>query len=64
MAEMRPAWSSAFAPEQIRRIPAVPHLEAITREWAWGGSTGAGVKVAVIDSGIDNDHPAIAGRVK
>jgi subtilisin len=31
----------------------------LTREWAWGGSTGKGVKVAVIDSGVDADHPAV-----
>jgi subtilisin family serine protease len=35
----------------------------VTPEWAWGGSTGAGVKVAVIDSGIEAEHPAIGGRV-
>ena len=34
----------------------------ITKEWAWGGATGAGVRVAVIDSGIDADHPLV-GRV-
>jgi subtilisin family serine protease len=34
----------------------------ITREWAWGGSTGAGVDVAVIDSGIEDGHPRV-GRV-
>src|SRR6266536_6600124 len=31
----------------------------ITREWAWEGSTGAGIKVAVVDSGIDAGHPAV-----
>jgi subtilisin family serine protease len=35
---------------------------ALTREWAWGGATGAGVDVAVVDSGIEADHP-LAGRV-
>jgi subtilisin family serine protease len=35
----------------------------ITEEWAWGGSTGRGVKVAVIDSGVDSDHPELDGRV-
>jgi subtilisin family serine protease len=64
MVDRRPAWSWQFAPEQIRRVPAVLALDGISPEWAWGGSTGAGVKVAVIDSGIDNTHPAIAGRVK
>jgi subtilisin family serine protease len=36
-------------------------LDSITPEWAWGSSTGKGVKVAVIDSGVDADHPAIGG---
>ena len=63
MTAMRPAWSwqRPTADEQLR---AVPGLDTLTREWAWAGSTGAGIKVAVIDSGVDNDHPAIAGRVK
>ncbi len=64
MNQNRPAWSWQFAPESIVRAPHVRGLEDITADWAWGGSTGAGIKVAVIDSGIDNDHPAIAGRVK
>ena len=36
-----------------------PAFSDITPEWAWGGSTGAGVRVAVIDSGIDTTHPAL-----
>lgn len=59
----RPAWSSAFAADAVRSLEAVQPLDDITREWAWGGSTGEGVKVAVIDSGIDAEHPAIEGRV-
>ena len=35
----------------------------ITPEWAWEGSRGAGVKVAVIDSGIDASHPLVGGTV-
>ena len=31
----------------------------INREWAWGGASGAGVTVAVVDSGIDASHPAV-----
>jgi subtilisin family serine protease len=38
-------------------------LDDVTPEWAWGGSTGHGVKVAVIDSGIDAAHAALGGRV-
>ncbi len=33
--------------------------ERVTREWAVGGSTGAGVKVCVVDSGIEAGHPMV-----
>lgn len=38
-------------------------LRGISREWAWGGSTGAGVRVGILDSGLETDHPRLAGRV-
>jgi subtilisin family serine protease len=31
----------------------------VTREWAWGGSTGRGIRVCVLDSGIELDHPLV-----
>jgi subtilisin len=31
----------------------------LTPDWAWGGSSGAGVQVCVVDSGIEPDHPLI-----
>jgi subtilisin len=31
----------------------------IDKEWAWGGASGAGVTVAVVDSGVDASHPAV-----
>jgi subtilisin len=31
------------------------------RDWAWGGATGAGVRVCIIDSGIDGTHPLVNG---
>ncbi|MEE1928287.1 S8 family serine peptidase [Streptomyces sp. TRM 70351] len=34
----------------------------VTAEEAWGGSTGAGVRVCVVDSGIEDGHPLV-GRV-
>ena len=34
-----------------------------TRSWAFDGGTGAGVTVAVVDSGIDASHPAVASPV-
>ena len=30
----------------------------------WKGRTGRGVRVAVVDSGIDTEHPALKGKVK
>jgi len=30
----------------------------------WEGRTGRGVRVAVVDSGIDTEHPALKGKVK
>jgi subtilisin len=47
------------------RLPPIPRLDLqgpVTHSWAFDGSTGAGVKVAIIDSGIDADHPAV-GRL-
>ena len=64
MMSRRPAWSSAFAPGTVRRLDPILPLDGIDREWAYGGSTGRGVKVAVIDSGVDADHPALGGRVE
>src|SRR5438034_5925557 len=63
MMERRPAWSAPFAAEAVQAIPPIQPLDDITPEWAWGGSAGKGVKVAVIDSGIDSTHPAVDGRV-
>jgi subtilisin len=36
---------------------------AVTRDWAWGGGTGAGTRVCIIDSGVDPGHP-LAGPVQ
>jgi len=49
----RPAYSAAFAPEAIQPLPRSGVFDTMTAEDAWGDSTGSGVKVAVIDNGID-----------
>jgi subtilisin family serine protease len=46
-------WSDAFV--DVGTVSALP-LPQPAREWAWGGSTGAGVRVAVVDSGVDAGH--------
>jgi subtilisin family serine protease len=60
--ELRPAWSSQFAASALRELTALGPLGGIDREWAWGGSTGRGVRVAIVDSGIEADHPAVGGQ--
>lgn len=58
-----PGWSKPFEPGALRELDQIAPLETVTPEWAWGGSEGAGVKVAVLDSGVNAGHPAIGGRV-
>ncbi len=52
-------WSAAFGRDSIKHLEQDLPEGGITREWAWEGSTGAGIKVAVVDSGIDAGHPAV-----
>jgi hypothetical protein len=46
------------------QLDTVSSLEDLSPEWAWGGATGKGVTVAVVDSGIEADHPALDGCVE
>jgi subtilisin family serine protease len=59
-----PAWSWGSGASQIGPLAPLPLLEDVTPEDILGGSTGRGVKVAIIDSGIDNSHPAVGGAVR
>lgn len=45
------------------QLDGVASLSDLSHAWAFGGATGAGVRVAVVDSGIDADHPALDGCV-
>ncbi|WP_329367389.1 S8 family serine peptidase [Streptomyces sp. NBC_00669] len=42
----------------------VAAAQPVERGWAWGGATGRGVRVCVIDSGVDSSHPAIGGSAE
>lgn len=54
-----PAWS----------MPAAVHREVgfdvdlfpgVDAEWAWGGADGEGIRVCLLDSGVDGSHPRVA----
>jgi subtilisin len=47
----------------VLRLPGAVSLDDLSPAWAWGGATGKGVRIAVVDSGIEADHPALEGCV-
>jgi subtilisin family serine protease len=56
--DYRPAWSLPAAEEAAIGMQA-DWPERVTRDWAWGGATGAGVRVCILDSGVELDHPLV-----
>lgn len=60
---LRPGQTLGFSEpfEGGTSLPAPSELlkRVITRDWALGEGRGAGVKVAIIDSGVDQTHPAV-----
>jgi subtilisin len=58
-----PAYSQPFLAEAIQELASSGPLAEITPDWAWGESTGRGVKVSIVDTGIEYDHAALGGQV-
>ena len=56
-----PAWSEPFT--DVAGLARRMRLRGISRDWAWGGSTGAGIRVGIVDSGLETSHPRLNGRV-
>lgn len=56
-----PAWGDAFIPERLPTVPTLHPLRDMTREWAYGDASGRGVRVAIVDSGVDSGNPAVGG---
>jgi subtilisin len=54
--EELPAWS--LPDRAVIDVPA-DWPDEVTREWAWGGSQGEGVRVCILDSGVEGGHPAV-----
>ena len=53
-----PAWSLPAGSAERLALP-TDWPGRVTREWAWGGSTGKGVRVCILDSGIEAGHPMV-----
>jgi subtilisin len=53
-----PAWSLTRAAANRIAIDN-PLPERVDREWAFGGATGEGVRVCILDSGVEPNHPAV-----
>jgi subtilisin len=60
-----PTWSEAFtsANRDLGRLDRRRPFGRVEREVAFGGVDGSGLTVAIIDSGVEAGHPAIAGRL-
>ncbi len=55
-----PAWS--LPKDAVDRIALSTHWpERVTREWALDGATGNGVRVCILDSGVEATHPLVGG---
>ena len=55
-----PAWSMPVAAMPEEPFDVVRH-GPVTPQWAWGGADGSGVRVCLLDSGVDADHPMVGG---
>lgn len=58
-----PAWTEPFTEDGRAGLVRAAALQGIDRDWAWGGATGKGVKVAILDSGVEGSHPVVRGRL-
>lgn len=58
----RPEWTRESS---VLRLPGgVARLEDLSPEWAWGDATGKGARVAIVDSGVEADHPDLGDCVE
>ncbi|MEV7521343.1 S8 family serine peptidase [Streptomyces sp. NPDC091371] len=53
-----PAWSMPADGDPGEPLPTAL-FDGIDSRWAWEGATGEGVRVCVLDSGVDGSHPLV-----
>lgn len=56
-----PARDTSAQPRQISKRPYAPHVMTGVDKLHEEGYTGKGIKVAIVDSGIDYNHPDLGG---
>jgi subtilisin family serine protease len=59
-----PAWAEAFAADHRADLRRIAPFGSVDRAWAFGPGDGAGITVAVIDSGVEGTHPALGGALR
>lgn len=64
MRQPLPAWSEPFAADHRAGLRRPAPIAAINRDWAFGPGDGAGVIVAIVDSGVEGGHPAVGDRLR
>jgi subtilisin family serine protease len=58
-----PAWSEPFSSLRRAGLHRAEPFAALDRSWAFGSGDGAGVTVAIVDSGVEGGHPAVDGAL-
>jgi len=58
-----PAWSEPFSAERRDRLVHRGPWGRADRAWAFGDGLGRGLRVAIVDSGVEGSHPALGGRL-
>jgi len=64
MSPSLPAWSEPFSGDHRAALRRLAPFDPIDRAWAFGSGDGEGAVVAVVDSGVEGDHPAVAGCLR